>query len=396
MMCTTNNKPSSFSSFCSCSSSCSSYPCNCYCYSSPSPSPSSYYYCRVLIHVSVFVTSQGKKISSQWKLKLLKNQDCKLGGVCKSWQSRLLIMVNHVSQFAIFSCFMKIQFIPQHQKIVNAVCLNQCLRHPEVINLNLPERTLTDSEKDQSMPGIASNRRMWASCSAQQARRLDSRISRCLWETAGTEIALTCDSETPISNLSILLGESGATPWLADISTKPLPFGAPARIGVPGPPRCPWETAWAEIAAPCESAKPISNVSILLLSAGATHSRISRQSLCLLGRGMVGWNRADALQRRPEPKSLRRASLRFRMSAYSSCHQARPHDSRISWQNLTLFERGSVRWDSADALERWPEPKSIRSASRARLRSWFRRRASCSCCRRDPMIGGYLDKASAF
>ena len=45
-------------------------------------------------------------------------------------------------------------------------------------------------------------------------------------------------------------------PWFADISNKPWPFSA--WIGAPGQPRWPWETAWAEIAAPCESAKPIS------------------------------------------------------------------------------------------------------------------------------------------
>ena len=36
---------------------------------------------RVWIHVSVFVTSQGKNSQLQWNLKLLKNQDCDLGDV---------------------------------------------------------------------------------------------------------------------------------------------------------------------------------------------------------------------------------------------------------------------------------------------------------------------------
>ena len=64
---------------------------------------------RVWIHVSVFVTSQGKNSQLQWNLKLLKNQDCDLGDV---WKSCLITIENHVPQLAIFSCFMQIQSVP--------------------------------------------------------------------------------------------------------------------------------------------------------------------------------------------------------------------------------------------------------------------------------------------
>ena len=101
----------------------------------------------------------------------------------------------------------------------------------------------------------------------------------------------------------------------------------------------------------------------------------SHRYLTLSSRGLVFHDRLNTLERRPRPKSLRRASLRSRFSMWASCsaQQARTINSRISRQTFTLLGRGLVRWDRADALERWPEPKSIRRAS---LRSRFRRRAS--------------------
>ena len=83
--------------------------------------------------------------------------------------------------------------------------------------------------------------------------------------------------------------------------------------------------------------------------------RISRQSLTIFERGMVRWYRTDALERWPETKSLRRTRLRRRFRKWVSCsmQQARRLDSRISRQNHCLFGHRLVRWDRADALERW-------------------------------------------
>ena len=51
------------------------------------------------------------------------------------------------------------------------------------------------------------------------------------------------------------------------------------QIGALGPPRCPRKTAWAKIAPPRESKKPIFDVSILLSSAGAWSDALIRGHL---------------------------------------------------------------------------------------------------------------------
>ena len=61
-------------------------------------------------------------------------------------------------------------------------------------------------------------------------------------------VPLTCESEKPSSNVIILLRSAGATPWFADISTKPSPLRA--RIGASGPLRCSRKAVRAKTAQP--------------------------------------------------------------------------------------------------------------------------------------------------
>ena len=93
-------------------------------------------------------------------------------------------------------------------------------------------------------------------------------------------------------------------------------------------------------------------------------------------RGFVFLDRADTLDRWPGPKSLRRASLRSRFLVRPSCmlQVERPLASRISRLILTLLSRGLVFHDRLNTLDRRPGPKSLR---RAGLRSRFPVRPTC-------------------
>ena len=100
-------------------------------------------------------------------------------------------------------------------------------------------------------------------------------------------------------------------------------------------------------------------VSFLLQEERPLELRISRLFLTLSPRGLVFPDRADTLDRRPRPKSLRRASLRSRFLVRPSCmlQEERPLASRISRLILTLSSRGLVFHDRLNTLERRPRPK---------------------------------------
>ena len=136
---------------------------------------------------------------------------------------------------------------------------NQCQRHPRVINL--PESTL----KNLKGSNYACTRRMWESCSAQQVRPLDLRISQqrlqshirfwrkivrrdrqdALKRRRGPKSLRRARRRSWFRMLASCSESEEATPWFAIISTMPRRFRA--RIGAQGPPRCPWKMARSEI-----------------------------------------------------------------------------------------------------------------------------------------------------
>ena len=116
-------------------------------------------------------------------------------------------------------------------------------------------------------------------------------------------------------------------------------------------------------------------VSFLLQEERPLESRISRLFLTLFPRGFVFPDRADTLDRRPRPKSLRRSSLRSRFPMrVSFLLQGERLASRISRLIPTLSSRGLVFHDRLNTLERRPRPKLLRRAS---LRSRFLVKPSC-------------------
>ena len=134
--------------------------------------------------------------------------------------------------------------------------------------INLAERIL----KKQKVSNYSCNWWMWVPCSAQQAQRLDSQILRHSYILFGRglehpdhqEALKTRRGPKSMHRASLRsrfqMWSCSATPWFAGISTKPCSFWA--RIGAPGPPRCPWKTVRTIITAPRESKNPISNESI--------------------------------------------------------------------------------------------------------------------------------------
>ena len=101
-------------------------------------------------------------------------------------------------------------------------------------------------------------------------------------------------------------------------------------------------------------------------------SRISQLILTLFSRGLVFPDRLSTLDRRPRPKSPSRASLRSRFPMRTSfmLQEERPLESRVSRLILTLSSRGFVFPDRADTLDRRPGPKSLRRAGRS-CRFWI-------------------------
>ena len=238
-----------------------------------------------------FGSQPGKTIRSQWKSKLSKNQDCLLGNVCKSWQSCLLIMVITSPNLQYFPVSCKSN--SEDQKFGNQKTKKLAMQKTkkmaiQFVRLKIWKKSTSTSFKghqfirellkNQKGSNYAGNWRMSAPCSAQQARRLDLLVSgqshaplergqrrraarigvpkswppRCPWEMARAQLVLIWESAQPISNMSILFSSAGATSWFADISTKPLPVLA--RVGVLGPPRrrCPCKLAQAKITEPRE------------------------------------------------------------------------------------------------------------------------------------------------
>ena len=95
--------------------------------------------------------------------------------------------------------------------------------------------------------------------------------------------------------------------------------------------------------------------------------RISRLILTLSAHGLMFPDRLNTLDRRPRPKSLRRASLRSRFLVRPSCmlQEERPLASRISRLILTLSSRGFVFPDRLNTRDRRPRPKSLSRAGRS-------------------------------
>ena len=170
-------------------------------------------------------------------------------------------------------------------------------------------------EKFENLKGsnYACTWRMWASCSTQQGRPPDLRISR------QSNILFWCGIVRRPGNHRDALERRRGPKSLHSTSLH-------SRFRV-------WASCSAEQARPHDL-------------------RISRQSHGHFGRRLVRRDHRDALERLQGPNSLRRASLRCRFPMWSSCPVqqawvAWPHDSRISRQSLTLFGRGLMRWERA-------------------------------------------------
>ena len=121
---------------------------------------------------------------------------------------------------------------------------------------------------------------------------------------------------------------------------------------------------------------------------------ISRHRQNFPPRGFVFPDRLSTLDRRQRPKSLRRAGLRsrFPMRVSFLLQEERPLELRISRLFLTLSPRGLVFPDRADTLDRRPRPKSLRRAS---LRSRFLVRPSCMLQEERPLAKACIADISA-
>ena len=72
-------------------------------------------------------------------------------------------------------------------------------------------------------------------------------------------------------------------------------------------------------------------------------------------------------------------------------------DSQVSRQSRGLFGRGLVRWDSRNALERWPGPKLVRRASPSTVcEADFECKHPAQLRGSDTWIRRYLDTARVF
>ena len=129
---------------------------------------------------------------------------------------------------------------------------------------------------------------------------------------------------------------------------------------------------------------------------------ISRHRQNFPPRGFVFPDRLSTFDRRPRPKSLRRAGLRsrFPMRVSFLLQEERPLKSRISRLILTLSPRGLVFPDRLSTLDRRPRPKSLRRAglrSRFPIKVSFLLQEERFCFRRsDPLYRGYLGYSLPF